>query len=148
MICWGIGLSVRGGASRARTSPSGKTIRKTNSASDGVFFLSVTLAGLKPGASWWQRPKGRMVLDEIEIGRRHHELEVDLLRIPDRDGEFHGRRSLKRPAPIGRRRRALMPQAAVGLAPCVAEPGLGPRLNAPRKLHKIPDPSPGTDPHY
>src|SRR6266404_6227858 len=66
-----------------------------------------------------------MMLDEIEIGRRHHELEVDLLRIPDRDGEFHGRRSLKRPAPIGRPRRALMPQAAVGIAPCVADPFRG-----------------------
>jgi hypothetical protein len=64
--------------------------------SNDVFFIPVTSAGLKSGASRRQRPKGRMVLDEIKIGRRDYELEVDLLRIPHRDREFYGRGGRKK----------------------------------------------------
>ena len=57
--------------------------------------------------------KGRVVDDEIVIGRRDHRLEIGCGGVVNRNGELHRRGTLKRPAGLEGQGQGFVPQAGV-----------------------------------
>jgi hypothetical protein len=75
--------------------------------------------------------KGRVVDDEIVIGRRDHRLEIGCGGVVNRNGELHRRGTLKRPAGLEGQRRGFVPQAAVRVAPGVEHAAGGAEREGP-----------------